>query len=189
MASSGLHLGPVEGHAEEGGIRLCHADGPRGEDEVQVLLEAELTDDRAQVRAPVADDPDRHAVERPHLGQHRLDVGIQLPGIGRELAGKDVVEQLRVGLDPDPFEQNAVVAPPVVLDPAVVGPGVVVGPVILVPEPSVRVIPCRAEVVLGDRTAVGREHAAQRVDQRRSRREEREARVEAEESVAHGQQR
>ncbi len=95
-----------------------------------------------------------------------------------------------MGLDADAFEQDAVVSTPVLLDAAVIGPGVVVGPVVLVPEPAIRVLPRGAEVLLGDRAAVGHEHAGQRVDQGRARRQERESRVETEQSVgAHGPQR
>ena len=47
----------------------------------------------------------------------------------------------------------------------------------------------RRALALQRTAAVGREHAAQRIDQGWSRREEREARVEAEESIAHGKQR
>ena len=136
-----------------------------------------------QVRSPVADDAERHS-RCADRAQHRLDIGIELPGAGRELAGQDALQHLGRVSNAEVVEQRAVVAAPVGLDARVIGPGVVARAVVLVPEPSVRCLP-RARRSSSVIARPSSEHARQRVHHRVAWREEREARVEAQQPVAH----
>src|SRR5688500_815989 len=181
----GLDAHLVQRQLEEGRIRLRDTDRTGRKDEVEIPVQLELGQNCPQVRAPIAHDADADVVHLAHRRQHWLDVRVGLPGVGRELAGEDAVKHLVARLDAELAQHDAVVLPPVVLDAAVVAPGVVARPVVLVPEPTVGLLPCGAHLVLGDGVAIGIEHARERVGQRATRREQREARVQAQQSVAH----